>query len=69
VLLQFSATLLRIADVRQLTKELQKDLPGSNPNIQMPDLRGGSAGSLQSFHKTGSVGSAGDQKIGSTKLC
>jgi hypothetical protein len=24
---------------------------------------------LQSFHKTGSVGSAGDQKIGSTKLC
>ena len=43
-IIKCSATLLRIADVHRSTKEVQKDLPGSNPNIQRPDLLGGSAG-------------------------
>jgi hypothetical protein len=30
-------------NIRLSTREVQKDLPGSNPNIQMPDLLGGSA--------------------------
>ena len=36
-----------MADVRPLTKEVQKDLPGSNPNIQMPALLEGSANSKE----------------------
>ena len=59
---------MRIADVRRLTKEVQKDLPGSNPNIQMPGLLDGSAVSIINVAITQGAGEVPeDQKISSSK--
>jgi hypothetical protein len=62
-LTRFSATLLRMTDGCRFTKEVYKDLSGSNPNIQRPDLLNGSA----VFTIQGAVEVPGNQKIGSSK--